>query len=90
MSEELRDEMLERSLNEAFQLKESQQYFKALECYVNVLNDTFLKESLIEKHLFLKFNAQKNLGETYELTGNFKLAKEHYTQVSLSHYKTFL
>jgi hypothetical protein len=82
MSEELRDELLERKLQEAYVLKQQLDYVKARDTYESVINDQLLKESSIEKHLFIKLNAQKNLGETYESMGNFAQAKVHYTEVS--------
>ncbi len=35
----------------------------------------------MEKHVFMRFNALKNSAELYERMGDFRKAKEHYTQV---------
>jgi len=32
--------------------------------------------------MFIKRNAQKNLGETFEVLGSYLQAKSHYTEVS--------
>lgn len=34
----------------------------------------------MEQHVLMKQNARKNVGEIYEVIGNYKLSKHHYTQ----------
>ena len=48
--------------------------------YMEVLGDEVLKDSKIDKHVFMSFNAHKNVGELYERIKSFALAKYHYTQ----------
>ena len=69
---------------EAYKQKQAGQFFEALKSYTAVLEDEFLKDAKIDKHVFMRFNAHKNCGEVYEKTENYPLAKYHYTQVSLN------
>ena len=82
ISEELRDEKLNQKLMDAYRKKQAGQYLEALQVYTSVLEDEFLKDAKIEKHVFMRYNAHKNSGEAYEKTNNYPLAKYHYTQVS--------
>ena len=63
---------------DAFTKKQAGQYFEALTSYTAVLEDEFLKDAKIDKHIFMRYNAQKNCGEVYEKMENFSLAKYHY------------
>ena len=65
---------------------------EALDLYQEVLNQEFLKvnyykslmrvqESNVDKHIFMRFNAYKNMGELHERLGEFKEAKNSYTMV---------
>jgi len=45
MSEELRDELLERKLHEAYVFKQQLDYAKARDTYESVINDQLLRES---------------------------------------------
>ena len=47
-----------------------------------MLGDQFLADAKIEKHVFMLYNANKNIGEVYEKMQDFQLAKIHYTNVS--------
>ena len=38
---------------------------------MSILNDEFLADAKIEKHVFMLFNANKNVGEVYENLGEF-------------------
>eukprot|EP00347_Sterkiella_histriomuscorum_P021367 403334229 len=80
MSEELRDEHINKKLNEAFQMKQQNQNDEALKIYLEIINLDFLKESKIDKHVFMKFNAFKNIGEIQERIGQYFQAKNYYTQ----------
>lgn len=66
-------------MNQAFNLKSAGQNQKALEVYLMVLSQDFLKSSQLEQHIIMRLNAHKNVGEIYEVLENFKLAKNHYT-----------
>ena len=65
--------------------------YDALDIYLEVINQDFLKvkqkilnslqDSKIDKHVFMRFNAFKNIGEIYERVGEFQKAKDFYTQV---------
>ena len=79
-TEELRDEKINQDLHEAFALKNQGQHQKALELYLMVLSQDFIKNSHLEQHVIMRQNAHKNAGEIYEVIGNFKLSKNHYTQ----------
>ncbi len=70
---------------DAYRKKQAGQFLEALQVYTTVLEDEFLKDAKIDKHVFMRFNAHKNSGEAYEKTENYPLAKYHYTQVSLMH-----
>lgn len=65
---------------DAYNKKQAGQFFEALQSYTAVLEDTFLKDAKIDKHVFMRFNAHKNCGEVYEKIEKFPLAKYHYTQ----------
>ena len=78
--EELRDERLNQKLMDAYRKKQNGQYLDALQGFTSVLEDEFLIDAKIDKHVFMRFNAHKNCGEVYEKTQNFPLAKYHYTQ----------
>lgn len=83
ISEELRDERLNQRLQQAFALKQAQKHKEALECYSSVLEDQTLLDAKIDKHVFMLYNAHKNIGEVYEKLLDFQLAKIHYTHVSI-------
>jgi len=80
ITEELRDERLNQKLMEAYQQKQDGAFYEALQGYTAVLEDAFLKDAKIEKHVFMRYNAHKNCGEVYEKIENLHLAKYHYTQ----------
>ena len=40
-------------------------------CYQSILNDEFLADAKIDKHIFMLFNANKNVGEVFEYLKEF-------------------
>lgn len=80
LTEELRDEKINQNLHSAYNLKNQKEYEKALSLYLTVLGQEFIKNSLLEQHIKIRQNAHVNAGEIYELIGNYKLAKDHYTK----------
>lgn len=78
-SEELRDEKINQALQQAYELKGQGAHRGALELYLTVLGQDFIKNSHLQEHVLMRQNAHKNAGEIYENTGEFKLAKDHYT-----------
>ena len=83
ISEELRDERLNQKLQKAYELKRAEKYQEALEQYSSVLDDEFLKDAKIDKHIYMLYNAHKNIGEVFEKIQDFHFAKIHYTHVSI-------
>ena len=77
-SEELRDERINQDLQQAYVLKGRGGHQKALELYLTVLGQDFIKNSHLEQHVHMRQNAHKNAGEIYEELGRFQLAKDHY------------
>lgn len=58
--------MLQASLELAFKLKQDGRFSEAAAKYEKLLMESALKDSrVIEKHLFMRFNIHKNLGEIY-------------------------
>jgi tetratricopeptide (TPR) repeat protein len=79
LGEELRDEKINQDLHQAYSLKSAGQNQKALELYLVVLSQDFIKGSQLEQHIIMRQNAHKNVGEIYEAMENYKLSKQHYT-----------
>ena len=53
-----------------------------MEIYLEVLRSDTLAESMIEKHVVMRLNCHRNLGEVFESLQGLDQAKHHYTQVS--------
>jgi hypothetical protein len=81
VSEELVDEMLNKKLEQAFAVKNTQPH-QAMQLYLEVLASESLQNSHIDKHMFMKFNAHKNLGDVMLVLTLYNEAKYHFTEVS--------
>ncbi|CDW73908.1 UNKNOWN [Stylonychia lemnae] len=90
MSEELRDEHYNKKLMEAFQLKNQMRNYEALEIYLDIIGQEFLKDSKIDKHVYMRFNAFKNIGEIYERAIKIKEKDPFiWTRLGFLEYETF-
>jgi hypothetical protein len=55
---------------------------QAMDIYMEILNSKTLADSVFEKHLIMKNQCHRNLGEVFEQLQAYEHAKHHYTQVS--------
>jgi len=53
-----------------------------MQLYEQVLASESLKNSHIDKHMFMRFNAHKNLGEVMATLKMYQESKYHLTEVS--------
>ena len=85
-TEELVDEHLNSRLELAFNLKKQSKYLESMEIYLEILKSDTLAGSMIEKHVVMRLNCHRNLGEVFENLNGYEQAKHHYTQVSAHFY----
>lgn len=71
-TEELVDEHLNARLELAFGHKRQAKLHESMEIYLEVLRSDTLADSLIEKHVVMRLNCHKNLGEVFESLGGFE------------------
>lgn len=50
-----------------------------MEIYLEVLRSDSLADSMIEKHVVMRLNCHRNLGEVFENLKGFDQSKHHYT-----------
>lgn len=50
-----------------------------MEIYLEVLRSDTLADSLIEKHIVMRLNCHRNLGEVFEILKGYEQAKHHYS-----------
>ena len=73
------DEHLNRRLESAFANKRQGNLQESMEIYLEVLKSQTLADSQIEKHIFMRLNCHRNLGEVFESLNGYEQAKYHYT-----------
>lgn len=65
-TEELMDEHLTSRLELAYGYKKQGKLHESMEIYLEVLRSETLADSLIEKHIVMRLNCHRNLGEVFE------------------------
>ena len=78
-TEELIDEHLTSRLELAYGFKRQGKLHDSMEIYLEVLRSDTLADSLIEKHVVMRLNCHRNLGEVFESLLGYEQAKHHYT-----------
>ena len=74
--------MLNKKLEAAFLFKNNNQPEEAMQLYEEVLASESLQSSHIDKHMFMRFNAHKNLGDVMANLKMYQESKYHFTEVS--------